>query len=135
MRLTKHLKAQASNMKFASKIPTNADFLPKRSQKKTRDKHNEHIDSIIGNDKQDNSRPLIFNRQESFDDVINDLSNSNILINNSKQNNMSTIMTSSHTHDCLDVHRQTRSIQTYQYDNDDHVNASSIQDEQIMLSK
>ena len=128
MRLTKQLKAQANNLRFASKIPATAQFL--------NNYHPAANDAI----ERDASADSPTNKDEIPSASASKKTTNNNNNTNSKRKIPMIIMTS-HSDQSLHNERNKSAMETYANshplrrdpDDEDSLNSNSFQDEQIML--
>ena len=129
MRLTKQLKAQANNLKFASQIPTAGDFLLRYNAAAQKNLNNHNNETVISNSNDEEN-----NRTDSSDPLVRNFDNSKKSMTNS-QRKVPTIIMTSHSEDSFCDDRTCRTPEQYDLreEDEDSLNSASIQDEQIIL--
>lgn len=127
MRLTKQLKAQANNLRFASKIPATSQFLASRNDVIEQDAS---IDYPMN--KEETPLASVFNRTIT--------NNNNTTNNNNLKRKIPMIIMTSHSDQSLNNERVKTSMEPYENSHplhrdpdEDSLNSNSFQDEQIML--
>lgn len=130
MRLTKQLKAQANNLRFASKIPATSQFLTSRNDVIEQDAS---IDYSMN--KEETPLASVLNRT-----ITNNNSNNNTTNNNNLKRKIPMIIMTSHSDQSLNNERVKTSMEHYENSHplhrdpdEDSLNSNSFQDEQIML--
>lgn len=129
MRLTKQLKAQANNLKFASQIPTAGDFLLRYNAAAQKNLNNHNNETVISNSNDEEN-----NRTDLSDPLVRNFDNSKKSMTNS-QRKVPTIIMTSHSEDSFRDDRTCRTPEQYDLreEDEDSLNSASIQDEQIIL--
>ncbi|CAF0951414.1 unnamed protein product [Adineta steineri] len=134
MRLTKQLKAQVNNLKFASQLPTTKDLHsnhnPIKIDTTTKTEESKVLTTTtsnnISNAEENTTTPLLSNRTVTFE-------NTSDYFTNSSNNKLPIIITTSQSENCLNEEKQSLTITQYTYDDEDSLNSNSMQEDPIMV--
>jgi len=126
MRLTKQLRAQANGLKFASEIINKKNFTFKNQTTNpdlsTSDGQSK---SVISNDNEENSQPLVSNLFVKFKSAIHDSENNKHIL--------PSIITTNRSDNYLNNEKYQLKIRKSRYEDNDSLDSNSLQDEDIML--
>lgn len=138
MRLTKQLKAQVNNIKFASQIATTTEFMFNHHPTPSKEIPPSDVPSPVStsNNTEETKLPLVVHPKVTFVDSLKKFENNH-------QRKIPTMITTSQSDGYLNHEKQRLAIKRYNYhadvenydvdDDDDSLNSNIFQDEQIML--
>lgn len=132
MRLAKQLKAQAYSMKFASQLPTNADFLTNHNSIRPETSKAEGEAKAVANHAEESKQLLPSNPAVTADSSANHSENSTSTVNHSVQT-LPVIVTINQLHSCASCEQQKRTMKSFDESDVDSLESSSMNEEPIMV--